>query len=219
MRIFKTILRILMIVIFILSLTFNFLIMGSSYGTLIFKHNDSKMISLASSEYLAFNPEYFFGQKSSNIQIYKETKANDVTTKEVYKFQFDKDFALTTHVIDSNNEERFYKGDYMYTTEGKSPLTLGQNVIFGTLLSEITVLNEALVNDIESTNTKAKIDFSFAPFYFIGIKYTVQDENRTIKFRYDLNGNIRKIEITHNDGRSQSYSISYEDLKINIPNL
>jgi len=227
MRVFKTIVNILLIIVFILSITFNFLIMGSSYGTLVFKHSDRKLISMASAQRLEFEPSYFLLQKNQGIQISKKTKTESNIVKEEYKFYFDKKYNLTTYVLnskqtgDSFNKDVYYSSNNKcYDGEGKenSNICVTSNIP-SNILTELNVYQDALIEDVETTKTKSKVHFSFSPFYFIGIKYTIKNETATVTYKYDLKGQLRKIEISYKTGVKETYSINYKDNKVSIPNL
>ena len=73
-----------------------------------------------------------------------------------------------------------------------------------------------LMVDIAEKDTKIKMDFSFSPFYVLGIKYTV---SKTTTFYYDLNGKLRQIEAKLADGTKETYKFNYQNKQINLPNL
>lgn len=218
MRTFTTILKILMVFIFIISLTFNFLIFNSSYGTLIFKHNDDKFLSLVSTKRLNLDPNFFLCEKNIGLQINVKTKENDETTNKKVKIHLDKESKITVYVLENNNQITYYQNGKVYDKDGNDTLiSINEKNAALVELEEINVLQDILINDIPNSKNKVKIDFSFSPFYFIGFKYTVKETDKKITYNFDLNGNIRKINIENENGVTINYSLEYKNEKITIP--
>lgn len=227
MNVFKKILLVLMIIIFIFSLAFNIAICSSTNGTLIFKHNDEKMIAMASADRINLTPDYLMLQKDKGIQLVKEAKENGITTTNKYNIYLDKEYNLTASIKVSTKtgkiseqEKKYLKDGKVYDNEGKE---LNEQIAFlsqiSTQLTEINLYQDALLTNVETTNNKAKIDFSFNPFYFIGIKYEISEEDRTITYNYDLKGRLRKITVDYKTGKLENYSINYKNEKVTVPNL
>ena len=149
MRVFKIILNIFMAIVLILSLTFCFLISSSSYGTLLFKHNDSKMLSMANVERLSFDSSQFFYNKNCGIQIYKETIDEKDTTKKNYKLYFDNDFNLTASIYTSSKKGDNIKETTTYYKNGESYDEKGSKIGVSTeivdILTEINVLQDLII--------------------------------------------------------------------------
>lgn len=226
MNLFRKIVFIFLIIICVSSIAFNILIFGSSHGTLLLKHNDEKLHAVASVERVDFEPSYFLANKNAGTQIVKEIKENDVTSKFEYQIYLDNESNLsvknTTSIQTSESFESkttYYKNDSSYNKDGELEMVpIATTTVVSTLLTELNVLQDLLVTDIETTENKAKMHFSFSPFYFIGIEYSFSIDSQTITFKYDLNGNLRRINIKNNDGKETDYLINYKSIKVEIPN-
>lgn len=224
----KITLNILLVLAFIFSAAFNILIHGSSYGTLIVSHSDEKLLAITSAEYLNFYPNFFLGQKEAGVQIYKETREDTSIIKDTYSIHFSEEYNMTASISKTTQEadnftrvDSYYKDQYLYTSNDtkKTKTSATPNTVTYSILSEITTLLYVLSEDIEEKDTKAKIDFSFSPFYFIGIKYTINSEESDITFKYDLNGTLRKISIEYESGKKEYYEISHKNKEVKLPNL
>ena len=225
---FKITFYILMSLVFVFSALFNILVHSSSYGTLIIKHSDEKMINMVSTEALNLYPTYFLTQKNAGAQIHKESRENGIITKSTYKIHFDKNYNMTASIVEIVQGENYfirsdsyYKNEQLYTETNdiKTKKASNPNVVTSTILAELYTLQNALVEDVESTKAKAIIDFSFSPFYVLGIRYTIKNDERSATYHYDLSGNLRKIEIKHKSGKTEYYELSYKAQKIKEPNL
>ena len=69
------ILSIFLTIILALSITFNIVIASSSVGSLIFKHNDEKLLAVTGAQALKFDTNSFLTTKSKNISLKKESKS------------------------------------------------------------------------------------------------------------------------------------------------
>ena len=182
MKTFKNVLKILMIVIFIISAAFNIMILGNTYGTLVFKYDEEKLLSMASTSTLNFMPTYFLTEVESGFQITKEVTENDKTDKNTYDFYFDKESNLTAKIYSSEQTGDSYKKNTSYYKDGtlfqdidgvKSKVTSTPQSITNEILTELFTLQNGLVSDIEDTDNKSMVGFSLKPFYVIGISNTV----------------------------------------------
>ena len=217
MKVFKTITKILMIIIFILSVAFNILIYGSSYGTLIFKHDDAKLTSLVYAKRLNLEPSYFLVSKNKGLEVKKQTQYESTITDETFKIHVDGKSKVTVFLED-DNKVNYYKDGVVYDKDGnKVASTLNELTAATAKLDEFNLLLDFLIKDIETSKNKTSIDFSFSPFYFIGFKYTIKEEERTLTYNFDLNGNLRKIQIEDYLSNTTDYLINYENTEIKIP--
>lgn len=227
MKIFKTILLFTSIVVFIFSLLFNVAIWSSSYGSLIFKHDDEKFSSLASSQRLNFEPSYFVYKENCGVQIYMETETKTNKEKASYEYYFDKKGNVTikgkiNQIInkDASKIEYYYNDGKLYINDnGEKNLQItNSSAVSKEHLTIINVLQDLLITDIETSKNKVKIDFSFNPFYVLGMKYTIKDEDKNISYKYDISGKLREITINSKEEKSV-YQINYKKSKISLPNL
>lgn len=228
MRAFKLILKILLVIIFMFSVAFNILLWNSSYGSLIFKHNEEKLLAMASSKRLEFENSYFLLKQESGIQIYEESREGSSIEKNTYKYYFDKESNLVAYIESSvqtadsfSKSKSYYKDGTIYKEENgvKFHYPAMSVTTVGEILSSLNSLQDALITNIETTNNKAVIDFSFSPFYVLGLRYTVKEAEQTTTYSYDLSGNLRKIHIKYQTGRTKDYEISYKNKKIDLPDL
>lgn len=228
MKVFKLILKILLVIIFIFSVAINILLWNSSYGSLIFKHNEEKLLAMASSKRLEFENSYFLQKKESGVQIYSETREGSKIEKNTYEYYFDAESNITAYLSSSTQNEdyfkkteSYYKDQVIYREENGSkynfPTTV--NTAVGEILTSLNALQDSLITNIETTDTKAVIDFSFSPFYVIGLRYTVKEAEQTVTYSYDLSGNLRKINIKYQTGKTVNYEINYKNKKIDLPDL
>ena len=228
MKALKMILKILLVVIFIFSIAINVLLWNSSYGSLIFKHNEEKLLAMASSKRLEFEPNYFLQKQESGFQIYSEVREGNKIEKYTYKYHFDKDSKITAFVSSSTQTEdsfkkieSYYKEEVLYKEENgvKFHFPTTVNTVVGEILTSLNALQDSLITNIETTDTKAVIDFSFSPFYVIGLRYTVKEAEQTTTYSYDLKGNLRKLNIKYSTGKTINYEINYKNKKIDLPDL
>jgi len=228
MRAFKLILKILLIVVFVLSFFFNLLLWGSSHGTLLVKHDDLKFKSMVSTSLAQTSPSNFLSSSSSGIQIIKNSKQENATTKESIQIYIDKKYNLTYKsklTTTTNNETetitKYFKDGSLYTENitSKSKKDFTATEVLEASLSEINLLQSILVLDIDTSKEKVKAELSFSPFYFIGFSYKIKDDIKTTTYSYDLSGKIRKISISYKDGKTESYTIDYKNNKVKLPDL
>ena len=93
------------------------------------------------------------------------------------------------------------------------------DLIPGSSIISLNVFQDKILEEIEESDNKVKIDFSFNPFYVIGLKYEIKEEKSTTLYRYDLNGRLREISHESSSGDKISYKISYKNVKIDLPDL
>ena len=64
------------------------------------------------------------------------------------------------------------------------------------------------------------MEFCFSPFYVIGIKYQIKEDDKTTTYSYDLKGRLRKIVVKNkNTKQTVTYSLNYNNEEVKIPNL
>ena len=226
MNILRKIGLILMIVIFIFSTIFTICIAGSSHGSLVISHSDEKLLAMVSAKRLELEPSYLLSSKKTGFQIAKETKENGKTTKYSYKFYIDKDLKLNAIVTETSQKDGAYIKNEYYYTDGilytiidgakKDQQKIDSSTLIAPILTEINLLQDSLIDNIPISKNKAIIDFSFSPFYFLGIKYTLKDESKVVTYKYDLSGNLRKMTVKNTNGEKNSYVFSYDDEKLSF---
>lgn len=225
MKTFKTILKILLVIIFIASAGLNILLFSSSYGTLIFKHNEAKLISMNSYANSRVSADYLMNQKDAGLQI----KSTAVVGCDEYiaNYYVDKDSKLYAHIactytkdgqtVTDNSYFKDNKVYHLHHTGEKAAETMDFKYLFSSQTN--SALKNLLVSEskIKNNDEKAKISFSFSPFYFVGIKYSYKDElNTTYKYEYDLSGCLRKINLSNSEGKKE-VTITYKSKSISIP--
>ena len=228
MNTFRKIVSILLVIIFISSIIFNILIYSTSYGTLIFKYDDSKFSYMVDIKKTETMPTYFLYQKNQSIQIYKETSTETTTIKNSYIIDFDKDSNLIVKIIDSNQTndiftktESYYINGYVYKIEGDNKIKTesAKETILNDILTELYIYQQTLSSDILVSKTKAKPEISMSPFYLLGLKYAIKEDNHNITYSYDLKGDLRKIKIKDASSTNTLYTINYKNKKLTLPNL
>ena len=228
MKAFKLILKILLVVVFVISLFFNVLIIGSSHGTLLFSHNDLKFKSMVNTSLAATTTSNFLTDDDSGIQISKTTKEDKKTIKESYQIYINKKYKLTYKgIITTKNgdktdkESNYFKEGTLYTetATSKRKKAYTEKDLLDATLEEINFLQNTLVTDIDKSKEKVKTEFSFSPFYFIGFSYKIKEDDKTTTFSYDLSGKLRKVHIKHTSGKTESYTINYKANKVKLPDL
>ncbi len=213
MKTFKIISTIVLTLVFVFSLTLTILLSYSSNASLLFKHNDEKLIAIASSQRLTFDPSYLLYEDSQNISI-KETNPNSTT---YYNFNFDKSGNLTIQ-IKENNKNFYYKDSTLYQEiNGQKIKKTDYNPldICGDFLTKLNLLQDLIIEDIATSTTKSKTYFKL---FDLGIKYTIKETNRTLTYIYSLKGNLKEIKVSSSSG-NLSYKIDYKSSKISLPNL
>lgn len=213
MKIFKIISTIVLTLVFVFSLTLTILLSYSSNASLLFKHNDKKLIAIASSQRLTFDPSYLLYEDSQNISI-KETNPDSTT---YYNFNFDKSGNMTIQ-IKENNKNFYYKDSALYQEiNGQKIKETDYNPldICGDFLTKLNLLQDLIIEDIATSTTKSKTYFKL---FDLGIKYTIKEANRTLTYIYSLKGNLKEIKVSSSSG-NLSYKIDYKSSKISLPNL
>lgn len=218
MHTFKFILKILAIIILIASITFNIFLWNSSNGSLVLKHNDDKLIAMASAQRIHFEPSYFATQKNSRTKITIKDKDSIET---IYDINFDEKSIVTfSKTVKSNSSEKvsYYSNGILYTIENdvKTKEIYNPNNIYSEFLPVINVLQDALISDIETSSSKTKLYFEF---WDIGIKYTVNDDEKSTKYIYSLDGNLKEISINYKNNKSSTYSIEHIEEELLLPDL
>lgn len=212
----------ILVVLFILSTLLNVFMFRSSYGTLLFKYNENKFLSMVSSRYLELNSIHFLDKSDCGIQIeYISNNAGKIE-KHYYNFHFDKGSNMTAKIVDidssSNKTYTYYVAGktYIQTKDSKTKIDTNETTLVTELFEDILTYQTILINDIQEKDTKTKMDFSFSPFYVLGVKYNA---GKTLTVHYDLNGKLRKINTTLTDGTKETYTFTYQNDQINLPNL
>lgn len=218
----RIIITAILVTLFVISTILNVFMFRSSYGTLLFKYNESKFASMAGSRYLEFTPIYFLDKSDSGIQIEYISNKSGKIEKHYYSFHFDKGSNMTAKLVDidsANTKTQTYyitNTIYQQTKDSKTKQEANETTLVTNLFKNIVSYQSMLLNDITEKDTKTKIDFSFSPFYVLGVKYNV---GKTMTFHYDLNGKLRKIEAKLTDGTKETYTFTYKNKQISLPNL
>ena len=218
----RVVIAVTLAVLFILSILLNAFMFRSSYGTLLFKYDESKFSSMVGSRYLEFTPIYFLDKTDSGVQIEYISNKDGKIEKHYYTFHFDKGSNMTAKIVDvdsANNKTYTYyitNTTYIETEDTKTKQAVDEMTLISKLFQSIISYQSMLMVDIAEKDTKTKMNFSFSPFYVLGIKYTV---SKTTTFYYDLNGKLRQIEAKLADGTKETYTFNYQNKQINLPNL
>lgn len=211
-------------ILLVFSVLLNILSFKTSYSSLMFKYDKSlfdSMHSLAHSKvsYTSFISEKDYGYtvKGENIDGCSTFEAN---------YYVDGSSNLQMKVICSTNEQTssyYFKDNVVYidasSGKTKESITIEQYIAkYPDSLGYIE--NMFAVNTLsEQEGNKTKIDFSFSPFYTLGIRYKFNvSDNETITYKYDLKGRIRKI-IVENDELNSKLKIKYKRSSIEFPDL
>lgn len=245
MKSLKIILNILLILLFFVSAIFNILTFNSSYASLMFKYDKNLfevMHTNAKSEityevfdlYIDKHTNQGFSVKGENIDgcdkfeatyyisVDDETKVSEIESstvcttintdkKEVVTKYYFKNNVMFTDAPDieatkENFEQKFRETGTFEDFRAKHPDAFDH-------------LEKVLVNDLKYDSNKTKLDFSFSPFYTLGIKYSVDlTDTSYITYRYDLKGRIRKI-VDNNDAKDSTLTINYKNKKVEFPDL
>lgn len=222
MKVFKVIIKVLLVIIFILSISLNAFVFRSSYGTLLFKYNSNKFSSMVNSRALEFNSIHFLDKSNEGIQIHLETINKGVLEVAYFDFYFDKGSNMTAKFTEIDSAVKkittYYTTNYLYKeVDGvKTKIAADEITIVNGILNSLIAYQGVLSSDIKTNENKAKINFSFSPFYFLGLKYEIKDE---LSFHYDLDGRLRKVKVVLADGTVEKYTISYKNNQIKLPNL
>ena len=224
MRTLKITLTVFMTMILIVSIFFNFLVMGSANGTLVFKHDDQKFLSMVSTQRLVLDGSQISSSKNAGYQLTKTTIEKGVTTKEIYQIylndRYEATLSITSEIKEKNTvkTQNYYRVGFVYDEKGNQfPSAEDPKVLFADAMSSVNSYQDALAIDIETTKTKVENDFNFSAFPFIELQYTIKREESNTTFTYDLKGNLKTIKISYKDGKKESYSISKLNKKVYIP--
>lgn len=218
----RTVITVILVVLFVLSTLLNVFLFRSSFGTLLFKYDEKKFSTVVKSRYTEFTPIHFLDKSDSGVQIEYISNNKGKIDKHYYYFHFDNGSNMTAKIVDvdsaNNKTYKYYVTNTLYTNDKDKKTKAEQNetTLILTLFEDLITFQESLINDIEEKATKTKIDFSFSPFYILGVKYNV---GKTMTFHYDLDGKLRKINVTLTDGTKETYTLTYKNSRISLPNL
>lgn len=224
MKIFKIILKVLLVVVLVISVTLNILCFGSSYGTLSVIYNEDKFISMNN---YAFNTlESFVLNEDSKTGLQIEAINNKQCKKLSAHYYFDKDSNLSFSISCSKEnyiENIYFSNGFLYSDnvknsgqKTKEEMTSKEALMKAELNTDMMNLNS---DTIKNNKVKTKLDFSFSPFYILGIKYKYKDLSETTRsYSYDLNGRLRKVKIINKE-ETTKYTINYKSKKITLPDL
>lgn len=229
MKVFKIILSVFLVLIFIVSVTFNIAIFGSSYGSLTLKYDETKFLSMNSYTSSNIYSTFLGYNKNSGLQL-EATNTNDCE-KLIANYHFDKEgnASFETKCTYKENEETktnsyYYKDNVLYTDINgtKSKQTLNYSTAVRSILSLETYQDVLFLEEqaIKNNNGKTHLNISIKPFYFMGIKYAYKnDAGSKYSYNYDLKGTLRKVTVSNKDEEKQTYIINLKNNKINFPNL
>ena len=224
MRTLKITLTVFMTMILIVSIFFNILILGSANGTLVFKHDDQKLLSMISAQRLILDDSQISNSKNTGYQLTRTVVENGVKTKEVYKIHFNEKYEATLSVLketktkDTVKTQKYYRDGFVYDEKGNQyPSTDNPKILFAEAMYSVNAYQDALATDIETTKTKVKNNFTFSSFPFIELQYTIKREESKTTFAYDLDGSLKTIKISYEDGKKETYSIYNTNKKVYIP--
>lgn len=224
MRTLKITLTVFMTMILIVSIFFNILILGSANGTLVFKHDDQKLLSMISAQRLILDDSQISNSKNTGYQLTKTIIENGVKTKESYKIHFNEKYEATLSILietttkDTIKTQKYYRDGFVYDEKGnQSPSNANPKELFAEVMSGVNAYQDALAIDIETTKTKVENNFTFDSFPFIELQYTIKREESTVTFSYDLDGSLKTIKISYTDGKKETYSIYKANKKVYIP--
>lgn len=210
----KIILSILLTLIFICSVLFNIVAFNSSYASLMFRYDKNSyqtMHSIAASKLEYSNVKDGLYVKGQNVNGCSSFEAQ-------YNVENDIMETKTTCKIGDVTSTYYYKNNSIYNQNGE---ILEQDVSFDYFVSEypniFTHFLDITLWDVDLNGGKTKIDFSFSPFYTLGIKFSFfKTETLIYTYKYDLKGRIRKIE-AKDDTSKASILIDYKKQNIDFP--
>ena len=213
MKVFKIISTIVLSLVFIISLSFTILLSSSSNASLLFKHSDEKMLAIASSQRLAFEPSYLLNEHKKNISIKEENDEGSI----YYNFNFDKDGNAIIK-IKKENETSYYKDSTLYQNiNGNKTKQLDVTIsdLCDSFLTKLNLFQDLVIEDIPVSKTKSK---TYIKLFDLGIKYTIKEEDRTITYIYSLKGKLKEIRVSSSNSNLK-YEIDYNSNNISLPNL
>ncbi len=222
MRIFKFILKILLVIVFIFSVVLNFVLVGSSNGSLVFKYNQDKLSALAETSNNTL--EKFLDGKSNKTISFNVTSSNETLN---YSFYVDKEGKIFMEAVSTKDDKtvtEYYQNEKLYTLDGDSKTykdcdALAMYNNYYSLVYSLTNYN-LLETSIDENKEKTKIDFSFKPLYVLGIKYTANATDRKLTYKYDLKGNLRVVEADYEDNdKDYKLTINYSNKALKMPDF
>lgn len=222
MRIFKFILKILFVIIFIFSIVLNFVLLGSSNGSLVFKHNEVKLSTMTETSNNTL--KNFIDNKSNKSIEFNAILSNETLN---YTFFVDKDgkvFMKAVSTKDDRTVTKYYQDEKLYTQDGDSLTFANCDLLtmYNDFYSKVYSLTnyDLLETSVDENKEKTKLDFSFKPLYILGIKYTVKATDRNLTYKYDLKGNLRVVEADFEDNdKDYSLTINYSKKALKMPNF
>lgn len=224
MRIFKSLLKILFVLVFICSIIFNILLAGSSYGSLIFKYDQAKFRSLNTFSLNELSYSSLLTSKNKGIQL----KATSVAgcDKLIADYYFDENsnpsFVSTCKYTEGDEKltlTYYYKDGILYVNNNGTKSQAETNFDTAIAANSLFVHSKtiALADSVITKNkVKATMNISFSPFYFLGVKYSYKDNGVSYKHEYDLNGYLRKTTVKTEENTSV-FVLNYKNNKIDFP--
>lgn len=245
MKTFKIILSVLLSIIFVISLSLNILLLNNTYGTLVFKYDEEKLKSMIMTETESkfnFISDDEFDMNTTTLKLsggqgylleYSTKDSNGNKENSSYHIYLDEKKGLTYSYKSENSSgnvtERYYINKIIYTDtngvkrrmpklEDPAYISEYENNITQKIVNFYATPIE-LLNDIKAFEVGTTIDFSFSPFYVLGIKATFKEKKATTKLGYDLSGNLCKITETDSNGKETIIKISEKNKPIETSNL
>lgn len=222
MRIFKFIFKILLVIIFIFSIVLNFVLVGSSNGSLVFKYNQDKLSTMA--ETSDNNLKMFLDGKSNKTIVFNVVLSDETLNYTFYVNKEGKIFMKAVSTKDDKTATFYYQDEKLYTLNGdiKTSEDCNLSTMYNTYYSKVYSLTNynLLGSSIDENKEKSKIDFSFKPFYLLGIKYTAKATDGKVTYKYDLKGNLRVVEADYeDDSKDYKLTINYSSKTLKMPDF
>ena len=192
MKAFKIILTILLSTVLVASIALNILMFNSSYASLMFKKDISKLHTMAilDKEYI---DSYLKNPKNIGYSYEYEVKNDDgLVEKYKYHISFDDTYAFSFSYeyedSDKNKVNKYLKDNYLYVqtthTSTKKALTSGElSELKVDILKKIKSAHEVSFSTITNSKNdaiKTGLNFSFSPFYFLGTKVQVDGKSNVV---------------------------------------
>ena len=236
-KIIKSILKFILIVLFVCSAALNIIMFNSSYGSLIFKYDENKFLAMNENAQDKIQLSNLLSKKDAGIQ-FEATNTNGckeysaqyyIDDKSKMTFATECSYSVTINKEVKNYTKKVYFKDDKVYIEDKGEKS-SQDMDLTTALTMHTsiahyytylTLNTSLVKE---SKAKTGLSISFSPLYLIGISYSHKDDAGTkFKYDYDSKGNLRKVEIVGKDENDKTiernFKISYKNNKISFPSL
>ncbi len=222
MRIFKFILKIIFVIIFVFSIVLNIILFGSSNGSLVFKHNKDKLNVMAENSDNTL--KMFLDGKSNKTISFNAVLSNETLNYTFYVNNEGKIFMEAVSTKDDKTITTYYQNEKLYTIDGDSKTSKDCDVLtmYGTYYSKVYSLTNynLLESSINENKEKTKVDFSFKPFYVLGIKYSAKATDRKLTYKYDLKGNLRVVEADFEDNdKDYKLTINYSNKALKMPDF